>query len=167
EAQVSLEGLGQSVNLVADGEDDILVIDLMVGPCTSGVFSTAIFWQGLNGVSTFTGTSQPKDLPPLDGLPIVLDAYFHSTGKISCDYDSAGIQGEIEFSVVDLEENVRFAQTLETASGGMQTFTIDFVPIGRVVRVDAKDPSGAYKILADAVLVSYAGETVVDVCLAP
>jgi hypothetical protein len=164
EIAVSLEGLGQSVSLLNENQEEILEIDLMVGPCTGGVFSAAIFWDEEGEVSTFTGTSQPADLPPVDGVPVGLDAYYHPTGKISCFFDSSGLQGEIEYSVVDLEENVRFAQTVDTANGGTQFFTLDHIPIGRVVRVEVKDASGAEKILADAVLVSYAGETVDGGC---
>ena len=165
EIAVSLEGLGQSVNLLTENQEEILEISLMVGPCTSGVFSAAIFWDEEGVISTFTGTSQPKDLPPLDGLPVGLDAYYHPTGKISCFFDSSDLQGEIELSVVDREENVRFAQTVATASGGTQFFTLDNIPIGRVVRVEVKDASGAYSTLAETVLVSYAGETVDGGCL--
>jgi hypothetical protein len=160
EANVSIQGLGTFAQLVSGDNGDVLQMSLNVQTCTQGVFQLAIFWDEDGVVSTFTGTSDPRELPPADQQAVDLDAYQHPVGKVSCSYDTSGKQGQLTFSAVDSQENVRFTRKNMSATGGEVGFTLDNVPVGRPVDLYVTDESGAEVRLGfSSVIVTYAGET--------
>jgi len=160
EQNVSIQGLGTFAQLIKGENGDVLQMSLDVQTCTQGVFQLAIFWDESGAVSTFTGTSDPLDLPPVDQRAVELNAYQHPVGQVSCAYDTSGKQGQMTFSAVDSLENVRFTRKSMSATGGEVRFKLDNVPVGRPVDLYATDESGAEVRLGSvSVIVTYSGET--------
>ena len=160
ENNVSIQGLGTFAQLIKGDNGDVLQMTLDVQTCTQGVFQLAVFWDEGGAVSTFTGTSDPRDLPPVDQQSVDLEAYQHPVGHVSCAYDTSGKQGQITFSAVDSQENVRFARKSMSATGGEVRFILDDIPVGRPVDLYATDESGAEARLGSgSLIVTYSGET--------
>lgn len=162
EQDVSIQGLGTFAQLVpGNGDGDVLQMSLDVQTCTQGVFELAVFWQDDNGtVSTFTGTSDPQDLPPADQQPVELDAFQHPVGHVSCIYDTTGQTGQLTFSAVDKQEQVRFSSKSLAATGAALKFVLDDIPIGRPIDLYVTDESGAeVRLGSGSVEISYSGET--------
>ncbi len=158
DGDVSIEGLDTFAQLIKGENGDDLQMSLNVQTCTQGVFQLAIFWGENGAVSTFTGTSDPCDLPTTE--EIELNAYQHPVGHVSCAYDTSGLQGQITFSAVDSQENVRFTRTSEAATDGEVSFTLDDIPVGRPVNLYATNESGTEVRLGyGSVTITYAGET--------